>query len=173
MLDLSEYPRFSLAERDRRWGRVRELMRERTCDCLVAPGFRDAEDQATSRYLSQIGGIGVHAWVVFPLNGDVTAIVESDRNRDYVVKALNWVDDVRVGEPSELVPERLRELELDGGRVGFTQYDGHYRGPEGDVPFVTVCKIRDALPRPYPRRSPSGRLLLLGLRLRHERADGH
>src|SRR5258705_2186659 len=78
MLDLTEYPRFSLAERDRRWGRVRELMRERDCACLVAPGLRDPEDQATSRYLSQIGGIGVHAWVVFPLHGDVTAIVESD-----------------------------------------------------------------------------------------------
>src|SRR5437667_229526 len=94
-LDLSDYPRFSLAERDRRWGRVRELMRQASCDCLVAPGFRDAEDQATSRYLSQIGGIGIYGWVVFPQNGEVTAIVESERNRDFAVKAQDWISDVR------------------------------------------------------------------------------
>lgn len=147
MLDLSEYPRFSLAERERRWGRVRELMRERGCDCLVVPGMRDGEEQATARYLSQIGGIGVHAWVVFPLSGEVTAIVDSDRNRDFVLRVQDWISDVRAGEASELVPARLRELELDGARIGLTQFDGHYRDPEGNIPYQTVRKLQEALPR--------------------------
>ncbi|MEA2641854.1 MAG: Xaa-Pro dipeptidase, partial [Chloroflexota bacterium] len=146
-LDLSAYPRFSLAERDRRWGRVRELMREHNVACLVAPGDRDLESQATSRYLSQIGGVGVHAWVVFPQDGEVTAVVESARNRDLVTKAWNWISDPRVGEPSELIPERLRELGLDGSRVGLTQYAGHYRREEGIIAAETLRKLQEALPK--------------------------
>ena len=147
MLDLSEYPRFSLAERDRRWGRVRELMREAGCECIVAPGMRDPEEQATARYLSQIGGIGVHAWVVFPLNGEVTGVVESERNRDFVAKAQGWITDLRVGEPSEAVPARIKELELDAGRIGLTQFQGHYRASEGNIPYDTVQRLQAALPR--------------------------
>ncbi len=146
-LDLSEYPRFSLTERDRRWGRVRELMREASCDCLVAPGFRDAEDQATSRYLSQIGGVGIHSWVVFPQNGEVTAIVESERNKDFAAKAQDWIPDVRWGDPADLVIQRLKELELDGGRVGLTQFQGHYRVPEGNIPYDVVRHLQQELPK--------------------------
>ena len=146
-LDLSEYPRFTLAERDRRWGRVRELMRQASCDCLVAPGLRDAEDQATSRYLSQIGGIGIHGWVVFPQNGEVTAIVESERNRDFAMKGQDWIGDVRSGDPADLVVQRLRELELDGARVGLTQFQGHYRAPEGNIPYDVVRQLQEHLPK--------------------------
>ena len=34
---LFDVPRFSLAERDRRWAAVRGLMGEKDIDCLVAP----------------------------------------------------------------------------------------------------------------------------------------
>lgn len=146
-LDLSEYPRFSLAERDRRWGRVRELMRQANCDCIVAPGMRDAEEQATSRYLSQIGGIGVHGWVVFPLNGEVTAILESDRNKDFIGKAQDWIPDLRVGDPADLVIQRLKELERDAGRIGLTQFQGHYRAPEGNIPYDVVRRFQEELPK--------------------------
>lgn len=37
MLDLSNYPSFSLAERDRRWARIRELMREHQCGLPGGP----------------------------------------------------------------------------------------------------------------------------------------
>ncbi|MPZ13526.1 MAG: M24 family metallopeptidase [Chloroflexi bacterium] len=149
MLDLSDYPRFSLAERERRWGRVRELMREHNCDCLVAPGLRDAEDQATARYLSQIGGIGISAWVVFPLDGEATAVLASDRNRAFAARMQDWITDLRVGEPSTLVPERLRELRLDRDRIGFTQFQGHYREPEGDIPYETIVRMKSLLPQAH------------------------
>ena len=146
-LDLSEYPRFSQSERDRRWARVRDLMRQANCDCLVAPGLRDPEDQATARYLSQIGGIGVHAWVVFPLSGEVTAILESDRNKDFVVRAQDWITDLRVGDPAEMVVQRLKELELEGARIGLTQFHGHYRVPEGNIPYDVVRHFQQELPK--------------------------
>lgn len=146
-LDLSEYPRFSLQERDRRWGRVRELMRQAGCDCIVAPAMRDMEEQTTSRYLCGIGGIGYKAWVVFPLNGEPTAIVDSARNQEFAVRAQDWITDVRTGDETELVPERLKELELDGARVGLTQFRGHYREPLGNIPHDVIVKFQEALPK--------------------------
>src|SRR5687768_7155769 len=94
-LDLSALPRFSLAERERRWERVRALMREAGCDCIVAPGMRDLEEQTTSRYLSQIGGVGYSAWVVFPIEGEPVAIMDSERNRAFAARAQDWIIDVR------------------------------------------------------------------------------
>lgn len=146
MLDMSEYPRFSLAERERRWGRVRQLMRERACDCLVAPGTGDPTYQATSRNLSQIGGVGANAWVVFPLEGEPTAIVDNERRKRFVALAQDWIGDIRTGAASELVPDRLRELGLARGRIGFTQYQGAYRNADGAVPSEVMRKIRQALP---------------------------
>lgn len=146
MLDLSDFPRFSLAERERRWGRVRELMRERGCDCLVAPGLRDAEEQTTSRYLSQIGGAS-NGWVVLPLEGEATAIVDSERNKQFWARAQDWITDIRMGGATEVVPERLRDLGLDGGRIGLTQWTGHYRGPEGNVSHETILRLQAALPK--------------------------
>lgn len=141
MLDLSEYPRFSPVERERRWNRVRELMRQQSCDCIVAPGTGNAEP---ARYLSPSP---ISAWVIFPLSGEVTAIVGSDRNREFAARAQDWVTDLRVGNPSELVPARLRELKLDGARIGLTQLEGLRRSPEGDIPYETMRRLQAALPR--------------------------
>jgi Xaa-Pro dipeptidase len=145
-LDLSEYPRFSQAERERRWGRVQELMRERDCAVLIAPAAREAEQQTTSRYLSQIGG-AASAWVIFPLEGEPTAILESERNRDFMARAQDWIADLRVGEPTDLIPDRLKELGLDRGRIGLTQFRGHYRGESGVIPYDTVRELMEALPQ--------------------------
>lgn len=49
-------PSFSLAERDRRYDRVRRLMARQNLDCLLAPAADVGEPQANSRYLCQIGG---------------------------------------------------------------------------------------------------------------------
>lgn len=145
-LDLSGLPRFTLAERDRRWGRVRQLMGEAGCDCIVAPGMRDLEEQATSRYLSQIGGVGYSAWVVFPLDGEPTAVVDSERNREFAVRAQDWITDVRVGSEVEAVPARLQELGLQRARIGLTQFRGHYREPLGNIPHDVVVGLQSALP---------------------------
>jgi Xaa-Pro dipeptidase len=145
-LDLSDLPRFSLAERDRRWQRVRALMVEAACDCIVAPGMRDLEEQTTSRYLSQIGGVGYSAWVVFPADGEPTAVVDSERNREFAARAQNWITDVRAGNEVELIPERIRELGLESGRIGLTQFRGHYREALGNIPHDVVVKIHEGLP---------------------------
>src|SRR5689334_15155520 len=66
-------PSFSMAERDRRWGRVRQLMRERGIDVLVAPPNTGSNDkfQADARYLTQFGMNGEQVACIFPVDGKV------------------------------------------------------------------------------------------------------
>src|SRR5438034_7746422 len=80
MAELYPYPRFSLAERDRRWKAVRELMREHRLDVIVTPqnSGHSTDYQANSRYLTHVGGGGdADVAAVFPLDGEVTAIATS------------------------------------------------------------------------------------------------
>src|SRR5438132_13659306 len=113
MAELYPYPRFSLAERDRRWKAVRELMREHRLDVLVTPqnSGHSTDFQANSRYLSHVGGGGdADIGVVFPLEGEVTAVATSAKLRWPNVQ--NWVTDVRAARRNygRVMVERLREL---------------------------------------------------------------
>ena len=139
-------PSFSLAERDRRYGRVRRLMAERNLDCLLAPAADVGEPQANSRYLCQIGGVQGGAWVIFPSSGEATAIVASERERRMWAANLAWPQDIRWGNFSDLVPQRLRELNLGKSRIGVTGLLQQYRTPEGTIPFETWRLISAALP---------------------------
>jgi hypothetical protein len=61
-------PKFSQGERTRRWGRVRELMRQQQLDAII--GFPNQSHwdqfQADIRYLTHIGGHQTEVAVVFP-----------------------------------------------------------------------------------------------------------
>src|SRR5438445_594044 len=69
-------PRFSLAERDRRWRLVRQLMAEEGLDVIVTAVNTGHWDhfQANTRYLTGVGGNCGEAAAVFPLEREVTAI---------------------------------------------------------------------------------------------------
>lgn len=70
MSELYDYPRFSLAERDRRWREVRARMRQDNLDVIVTPNNtgHSKDFQSNSRYLSHVGGGGdPDIAVVFPL----------------------------------------------------------------------------------------------------------
>jgi Xaa-Pro aminopeptidase len=82
----------------------------------------------------------------FPLSGEVTAIVASERERRMWATNLAWPKDIRWGNFSELVPERLRELSLDWSRIGVTGLVRQYRAPEGTIPHETWRRIRTTLP---------------------------
>ena len=62
-------PTLSLAERDRRWARVRQLMRERGLEGLLVAGFRAREMYET--YISDDYNEGC---VIFPLEGEPVVI---------------------------------------------------------------------------------------------------
>ena len=96
MSELYPYPRFSLAERDRRWKAVREKMAEQHIDVIVTPQNtgHSMDFQANTRYLTHCGGGGdADIAAVFPLNGAVTAIATSANPRWTTTQ--DWTRDVR------------------------------------------------------------------------------
>ena len=140
-------PSFSLAERDRRFGRVRELMAEASLDCLLLPATDVGEAQANSRYLSQIGGVQGGAWVVFPVSGEVTAIVAAERELRMWKNQLRWPEDLRFGRHSEMVVQCLQELGLDHARIGIVGLVNQHMREEGVIPYETWRRISSSLPQ--------------------------
>src|SRR4051812_31043637 len=140
MTELYPYPRFSLAERDRRWPAVRARMTDAGIDVIVCPNNtgNSTDFQANSRYLSHVGGGGdADVAVVFPLHGEVTAVATSAAARWPTVQ--NWTTDVREARRNygRVTVERLRELGVENGRIGIVGLGeaAGTRTPEGTVGY--------------------------------------
>ena len=90
-------PRFSQAERERRWSRVRTLMARDGIDVIVAPAHTGHHDHfsAYSRYLTGIGGYSFEVAAIFPLTEAVTAITVPDVAAAKWRAQQDWVDDIR------------------------------------------------------------------------------
>ena len=152
MPELYPYPRFSLAERDRRWKAVRAKMAEQDLDVIVTPQNtgHSMDFQANTRYLTHCGGGGdADIAAVFPLNGEVTAIATSANPRWTTTQ--DWTTDVREARRNygAKVVERLKELNIERGRIGITglgEVEGT-RTPEGTILHGTYEKIREAFPQ--------------------------
>ena len=111
-------PILSLAERDRRWARVRHLMRERSFDGLLVAGFRSREMYET--YISDDYNEGC---VIFPLEGDPVVITWAHlrvmRARWSAERgATLWVADYRVATSGTGVAEVMREKRLAESKLG-------------------------------------------------------
>ncbi len=151
MPELYPYPRFSLAERDRRWKAVRAKMAEQNIDVIVTPQNtgHSMDFQANTRYLTHCGGGGdADIAAVFPLEGEVTAIATSAAARWPTVQ--DWTKDVREArrEYGKIIVERLKELKVENGRIGITglgEVEGT-RTPEGTILHGTFTRIREAFP---------------------------
>ncbi len=143
-------PKFSAAERERRWGKVRELMRAAGLDAII--GFPNQSHwdqfQADIRYLTHIGGHQYEVAVVFPLAGEVTAFVRGGNEVEWWSIAQDWVKDIRATRRTWADPmiERMKELKLDGARVGVSGLSGLLRAPEGTVVAGMLEKVRQAFP---------------------------
>ena len=152
MPDLYPYPRFSLAERDRRWQAVRARMAEQGLDAIVTPQntAHSMDFQSNTRYLTHCGGGGdADIAAVFPLEGEVTVMATSAEARWPNVQ--DWTHDIREARRryGDLIVERLRELRVDTGRIGITGL-GETQGtrtPEGTILYGTWKTIREAFPR--------------------------
>ncbi|MDH3443716.1 MAG: Xaa-Pro peptidase family protein [Deltaproteobacteria bacterium] len=143
--------KFSDLERQRRWGRVRELMRFDKLDALI--GFPNQSHwdqfQADIRYLTHIGGHQTEVAAVFPLSGEVTAFVRGGNEVEWWGIAQDWVKDIRPSRRSwgEPMISRLKELKLDQARIGVAGLGGLLRAPEGTVVTGIFEKIKDAFPK--------------------------
>jgi len=147
-------PRFSLAERDRRWKRVRELMAADRIDCIFVPPNTGHWDtfQASGRYLTTLGGNNAQVATIFPLDGDVTAISSPDIAPAIWHSRQDWVEDIRSAGSgggwgyTDHVIARIQELGLDRGRIGIVGLEGNTRYPEGVFSHGMYEKLRAALP---------------------------
>jgi len=146
-------PKFSYAERDRRWSRVRQLMRHQQLDTII--GFPNQSHwdqfQADIRYLTHIGGHQTEVAVVFPVSGDVTAFVRGGNEVEWWSIAQDWVRDIRPSRRSwgEPMIARMKELKLDDGRIGVSGLSGLLRAPEGTVVMGMLEKVTAAFPQAY------------------------
>jgi len=143
-------PKFTLAERGRRWGRVRELMRQAQLDAII--GFPNQSHwdqfQADIRYLTHIGGHQTEAAMIFPQAGEPTAFVRGGNEIEWWRIAQDWIQDIRPSRRSWSPPliERLKELKLDGARIGVSGLSGLLRAPEGTVVAGMLEPVRRAFP---------------------------
>jgi Xaa-Pro dipeptidase len=143
-------PKFSLAERARRWQRVRTLMVRDNLDAIFVPPHTGLFDmfQANVRYLTGLGGNHCMVAAVFPRDGDVTAIGSPDVDKKIWLQRQDWVTDIRPladwGFTGTAV-SRLRQL---GGlqRLGVTGLSGNTRFPEGVTSHGIVQALRAMLP---------------------------
>ena len=145
-----DVPRFSLAERDRRWRLVRQLMAAAGLDVIVTAVNTGHWDhfQANTRYLTGVGGNCGEAAAVFPLEGEVTAIAMAIPPIHYWLGFQDWVSDVRNCNRyfGRGIVERLRELNADKGRIGIAGIYNISRAPEGVMPYGTMRAIEEAFP---------------------------
>jgi Xaa-Pro aminopeptidase len=148
-MDKPIIPTFSQKEKERRWGLVRNEMNKSHLEALICLPNSGHWDQfgADARYLTQIGGFQTEHGAVFPLEGEVTAVVRGVNEVEWWGLAQDWVRDIRPSRRAYSLPvvERLKEVRAE--RIGVIGLEGLVRAPEGVIPWGTYEKIRRALPQ--------------------------
>jgi Xaa-Pro aminopeptidase len=143
-------PRFSAAERDRRWRRVRTLMAQDGIDVILAAPHTGHHDHfsAYSRYLCGLGGFSFEVGVVFPRDGEVTVVTVPDVAPQKWRAQQDWVSDIRASGRAfgDAMIARVRELGLTRPRIGLAGLSGVPRFADGIVPHLFYEKLAAALP---------------------------
>jgi Xaa-Pro aminopeptidase len=112
-----EPPALSMMERDRRWALVRAALSERGLDALIATG-------TDLLYLS--GGVSGEEFGLLPAdpNDEFEAIVAwrwlVDVPAEVLIASQEWVKRVRSGRSGIVLADRIAELRLGSGRIGWT-----------------------------------------------------
>lgn len=144
-------PKFTIAERERRWGLVRQRMAMERIDAIFVPphtGLFDTQ-QANTRYLTGLGGNHWTLASVFPLEGDVTVFTSADVHPEICRLRQDWVTDIRAmtgawGFTGSVI-ERLKQIP-NLRRLGVSGLSGNTRFPEGTTAHGTVRMLREQLP---------------------------
>jgi Xaa-Pro aminopeptidase len=140
------YPMLSLNERERRWKRTRELMKQKGLECLVVFGKGREHFDA---YLTNEIFDGI---VVFPLVGEpIYLLWAPNRVLVRLETALKdekwWVADLRSGSTGPGVVGAMQEVGMDRATIGVVGLD--HNGPgevEGIVPYKTWAYVLQKLP---------------------------
>jgi Xaa-Pro aminopeptidase len=144
-----EFNHVSLAERDRRWLRIRNEMARRSVDCLLLNGNsgRWNEMNANIRYVAGYADpLSGTCYALFPGAGAGTLVTQMTGKRS--LYTLSWFEDLRVGQSVDLgriVEERLTDLRLANGTLGLVGMVFRTRENIG-LPWNLLEDIRKRLP---------------------------
>lgn len=126
-------PRLSVAERDRRYARIRDLLREKGADCAIATG--------TNLFYLTNGISGQRTGLLPTVNEPLMVAVNgrhlADLPAEVIIQSQDWVADVRPGNDASPLIDRLRELKLERGTIGLA---------DSAVPHNLYAQMAKALP---------------------------
>ena len=146
-------PHLSLAERDRRWKRIRDEMQVRGISCLVIWGNDRCYGTASSnlRYLTHVvpesmsGGIGL-----LPIEGEPVVWVDYPNYYAPYPAHLGyqeWTSDIRVLAGMKPIAEEIKKRRLDNGKVGLVSHFGAWmvEQPPYMPPYYDVMALQKFL----------------------------
>lgn len=142
-------PQLSLAERDRRWDRIRKKMLLNGLDCLLLWGndiFYDM-GMANFRYLTQIGS-KLGAVGIFPVEGEPVIFNNPPHmNTPFSIylSTQDWVRDIRPFVGVRGVADAMREMGFDHSRVGVVSYGSVLAG--NSLPHAEYTRLTGMLPQ--------------------------
>ncbi len=119
-------PQMSIAERDRRWDRVRKKMLMAGLDGLIFLGndIYWGMGMANMRYLLQVDSqIGADA--LFPLEGEPVvwnAVAHMNRPTNMYLSIQQWVHDFRTRAGIAAISDEVRKRGLQGSRLGLVGF---------------------------------------------------
>jgi Xaa-Pro dipeptidase len=145
-----EFPAFSLAERDRRWGRVRALMAREQVDAIVGLPATGSQyrHHADVKYLTQLGNNCEGFGVFFPVDGQPTVV----GTRPGPWPADNWLASVQGAARGWLEPllDAVHAAGMARGTLALCGLDrgllSSVRQPLGNAPYAGVLQLQAALP---------------------------
>jgi Xaa-Pro aminopeptidase len=134
------YPRFSMAEYERRYNNIRTLMREWNLDCLLIVGGSAAYGRCwfNFRYVTNMMGKAEMAnYCFFPREGQPAVVTRPGHSLAGAMLARTAVRNVIIGAPSVLgaIVNEIKERGYDKGRVGIVEYDPYTSIPKNHWDF--------------------------------------
>ncbi|MFQ5694077.1 MAG: M24 family metallopeptidase [Nitrospinota bacterium] len=142
------YPKFSQAEVQRRFHRVRDMMRREGVEALIvhaAPGAGGAVHYLSHYIPSR------PAWLVFPLEGPSTLFLHF-YNHIPCTQRLSIVEDVRCYHPSpgRAVAENLKERDMGSASIGVVGLGtsipyGQFQTLKGEAPDAAFVDLAESL----------------------------
>ena len=140
-------PILSLAERERRYERTRNLLDEQGLDAVLVFGQRGRE-----RYEGYLSNESIEGVVVFPRNAEPSYVSWTHhrltrRFARNMADTQFWIEDVQIGPTGPTVVAILDKLGLASGRIGVVGLDSKAPGEmHGIIPFRTWEAVLAGLP---------------------------
>jgi Xaa-Pro aminopeptidase len=139
-------PTLTLADRDRRWDRIRQFLATENLAAIIVAGLRGREG-----FEPWVSNESIQGVVVFPAEGEPVHLTwiafrvigrdDPQNDREY------WISDLRPGPLGPGVVSVLKERGLTNERIGIVGLRS--RGPmelEGYIPYALWSKVVEELP---------------------------